>query len=50
MEQSEKYALTADVAEYASMHGIPYSAAIGVLVLVGWDGLKRILKRKGGAT
>lgn len=41
--------LTADVAEYAAMHGIPFDAAVGVLVLVGWDGLRRIICRRGGA-
>jgi hypothetical protein len=36
----------ADIAEYAVMHGISYDAAVGVFVLVGAVGLRRILLRK----
>ncbi|MDO9011343.1 MAG: hypothetical protein Q7U78_05985 [Gallionella sp.] len=43
------YALMADVAEYAAMHGISFEAAQGVLVLTGWDGLRAIITRKAAA-
>lgn len=36
---------TALISEYAAMHGIPFSAAVGVFCLIGSAGLLRILVR-----
>lgn len=35
----------AQCAEYAAKFGIPYDAAVGVFILIGAAGIKKILER-----